>query len=33
MDAVMDFLGQALPFVLAGFVAAIIGTFFGNRKR
>lgn len=33
MDAVMDFLGQALPFVLAGFVAAIIGTFFGSRKR
>lgn len=33
MDAIMDFLGQALPFVLAGFVAAIVGTFFGNRKR
>lgn len=33
MDAVMDFLGQALPFVVAGFFAAVVGTFFGNRKR
>ena len=33
MDAVMDFLSQALPFVLAGFAAAIVGTFLGNKKR
>ena len=33
MDVIIDFLGQAVPFVLAGFVAAIAGTFLGSKKR
>ena len=33
MDVIMQFVSQALPFVLVGFIAAIVGTFFGNRRR
>jgi len=33
MDMIISFVSQALPYVLAGFLAAMIGTFFGNRKR
>lgn len=33
MDVIMDFISQALPFVIAGFIAAIVGTFLGSKRR
>ena len=33
MEVIVDFLGQAVPFVVAGFIAAIVGTFLGSKRR
>ena len=33
MDSIIDFLGQAVPYVVAGLLAAMVGTFFGNKSK
>lgn len=33
MDLLGSFASQAIPFVLVGFVAAIIGAFLGNMRK
>ncbi len=33
MEVIVDFLGQAVPFVVAGFIAAVAGTFIGNKRK
>ena len=33
MDSIITFLGQAVPYVVAGLLAAMVGTFFGNMRK
>ena len=33
MDSIIDFLGQAVPYVVAGLLAAMVGTFFGTMRK
>ncbi len=33
MEFIIDFLSQSVPFVVAGLVAAVFGTFLGNKRR